>query len=236
MNTVYSAQYGQDHERWSFEHADEISAALGPEGPGVLLLRDYYPSEVRTQLEADVVGAAEAFSQAPTINRVGLPPVRQNMRQRVFELDAPARLEQSVRLNLVDAKELVRSMASTFPSLRTWEPRTMRANQYHSRAAQEDPGIDPHRDPSTDVGLVVDDIISGGGTLGVLDAEGNILREWDTPPGTRVLLRASGLFEADFEIRPEHFAMPHLGQGRLVTYIADNSGERSPLADPKLYT
>lgn len=141
-----------------------------------------------------------------------------------FEVFSPSYFDTSTMVRYPLIRELgdalgqmIRTSAGRYKRLQSWQPNDVAVQRYCGRYD----GIGKHRDFASDIDLIVSYTIVGTGELKMYSTrdgkEPN--RVLQTGPGSELIMRAPGMFEADYDIRPTHSVPPPIcGPRTSLTY------------------
>src|SRR5262245_135978 len=166
----------------------------------------------RQRILSEIEGAP--FETLP--ERAGRKGVRQQASCFVVRDDMGAYpLVRELRDELVSR---LREQADPLPGLRAWSPNHASVQRY----APESIGVSPHLDGRHFRYLVAVFTLEGAASFALCtDRTGTVLHQWETLPGSLVLMRAPGLAGCD-DGRPLHTVRgPQQGRRTSLTYRMD---------------
>jgi len=200
------------NSRLEIEYAGE---QLGPEGPGVALLRNFIKPDLVHALYVELVTNRlwsrpdEYFANRPNVvqdyEKIAL--ILSHGDQSVVDAEMP-----SIRPLIRTVGKFALGLEPTLPALSDWFPNDIDCHRYPGNGM----GLGKHKDYPRNPKLIAIANVAGSGVFGFDD------ERLEVTPGDMLLMRAPNLFEADADMRPVHWFMPSEEERICVVLRQDN--------------
>jgi hypothetical protein len=184
----------------------------------------FVPAALDDSFRRRLLAEIEDGPYEPLAERVGPQDVRQQADRFLVRDDM--RAYPHVRELRDDLVTRLREQGGGVPGLSAWLPNDASVQRY----APGSLGVSPHLDGKRFHYLVAVVTVDGTASFALCaDRGGTVLREWETVPGSLVLMRAPGLADRE-DARPLHTVRgPREGRRTSLTYRMDS---RVPKASP----